>query len=237
MPQFLHGIADMAQINRTPYDPLKKPYNPLDKFHRTIADALDVLSTQGFKSSSTAKIRLTPISMPWGERAWSIDLSFQVEGNKEFQSEAVFRASDGRTRAFLTCSSKFRAKKDGSFRLFETSCLEGALVSYNQQNIPQVMLTDGATLSSVEVVPSTPKIVDESTYYKIVYALVKYNKAERLCFIDPYESLPTDLRGTLICAPSFNLNELPRLKIPLLKQLAAYYSELFPDQPPVPNRR
>jgi len=196
---------------------------------RTIQDALEVLRKEAnFADNDQAKIRVLPMGLPSGDVVSLVDIVFAATGH-----DAAFVAS-------LPTSASFQSKRPGrsEFDQLDITHLNDATIDA----AGNVLLSNGTQLRAVEVIPALLPYELTDLDYRILHATISKMGAEDRCYrslrygLEPHHQRATpDIR--FIDFGSFSATDgRPQLKIPLLKEIEAEFSDRYPDAK-VPSAR
>jgi hypothetical protein len=177
---------------------------------RTIADVIEVLhQTCNFNSHDRAEIHIGPLRLSSGDVVGLVDVHFPVR-------DKVFIVS-------LPTSARFRANCPGASQrgCFEIDRLDGAVAAFDGN----VLLTDGATLSAVEVIPTRLLHSPTNLDWRIVQLTVAMIKTENHCYRSLRTGVPQPQQDMVPDLQRLDCNKLYGLDLPQLQEIASYIGQ------------
>lgn len=188
----------------------------------TVADALAVLQDKaGFSTTDEARIETRRIS----DRSSNVDVRLvQVQYRQH---------ADGSTVGVsLPTSAQFRAVlHDGRSKMLDIALLHDARVRCRLDQGVAVIMTNGQTLTAVEVIPTQLLVTPSTNDWLILEATVNFLQAR-----DRVRRTARDVFGLSDDefpwnVEIFDFDAVQQFRTPLLKQIAGYLEDHYPDVP------
>ena len=183
---------------------------------RTVADALEILRSKvGFDQDNRAQARIGWLKLPSTEAIGLVQVVFDPPGD-----DTVWVVS-------LPSSREFHARRPNSSRhsRFDIAGLDGAIID----SAGTVLLTGGASLHAVEIIPAklpyTPSELDNLIVHRTIAFIPE---ARERCFRRLRDSVPARFKTMVPDLRFLDCSKLFGLEIPSLESIAAYMIESNP---------